>query len=59
MKCTMFIKLPEQKYFHGCDGKPISDSLLKLWLEKAIKDENYELAANCKKEIERRCCKIL
>ena len=56
MKCPTFIELPGQKPFHGCDGKPISDSLLKLWLEKAIEDENYELAANCKKEIERRGC---
>lgn len=56
MKCSNFINYPEEKPFYGCDGKPISDKLLKLWLKMAIEQENYELASNCKKEIERRGC---
>ncbi|KKM78500.1 hypothetical protein LCGC14_1359280 [marine sediment metagenome] len=40
--------------FLGCDKKPVSDSLLRLWIEKACEEENYEWARECQGEIIRR-----
>lgn len=40
--------------FIGCDGNPVSDSLLRLWIEKACEEENYEWAGECRDEIIRR-----
>ncbi|MCB0446091.1 MAG: UvrB/UvrC motif-containing protein [Gelidibacter sp.] len=40
--------------FTGCDGKKWSDKFLKYHLNKAIEEENYELASECRDEINRR-----
>jgi hypothetical protein len=46
--------LPKFDPFIGCDGKILSDELIRLQLESAIKDERYEWAQQCKIELERR-----
>jgi hypothetical protein len=40
--------------FTGCDGKEWSNDFLKFHLQKAVEEENYEWANECKKELERR-----
>jgi len=56
MKCCDYElpPMPEQGKFIGCDGKEWSDDFLKFHLQKAVDEENYEWANECKLELERR-----
>lgn len=44
----------ETRKFYGCDGKPWSDEFLQEHIDDAVKEENYEWAAECKAELDRR-----
>ncbi|MCB9032205.1 MAG: hypothetical protein H6553_00050 [Chitinophagales bacterium] len=46
--------MPEQGKFTGCDGKEWDNEFLKFHLQKAVEEENYEWANECKLELERR-----
>ncbi len=48
-----------ESWFLGCDNKPISDSLLRFWMEKAAEEENYKWAAECMGEIYRRSHELI
>ncbi len=54
MGCSNTIISSMTPKFGGCDGNPVSDDTLRIWIDKAIVIENYEWAAECKQEIERR-----
>ena len=43
-----------QDRFVGCDGKKWSNDFLKFHIEKAVNEENYEWAQECKEELEKR-----
>lgn len=43
-----------QNDFTGCDGKPWSNEFLEYHIALSVQDENYERAAECKKELDRR-----
>ena len=40
--------------FTGCDGQPVSNDILKIWIEQAIDKEDYERAAEIRDELNRR-----
>jgi hypothetical protein len=56
MKCCDYElpPMPNQGKFTGCDGKEWDDEFLKFHLKKAVEEENYEWANECKLELERR-----
>lgn len=43
--------------FVGCDGKVLSDELLELQMKSAAEREDYEYAAKCREELNRRSSK--
>jgi len=53
-ECNIIFKPMEILKFHGCDGMPWDDEFLNFHLQKAIKEEDYEWAAECRDEIKRR-----
>lgn len=52
--CSSMPSLPKQGKFIGCDGKAWSDDFVKWHLQKAVDEENYEWAQECKSELLRR-----
>ena len=54
MACKISTVLGNVGPFSGCDGKPVSDEILKIWLGNAIEFENYERAAEIRDELKRR-----
>lgn len=52
-KCTIIEPVMLDR-FTGCDGKPWSDKFLQEHLDEAVREENYEWAAECKGEQELR-----
>ena len=42
------------RIFTDYHGKKISDSILKSWLARAVKIEDYYFASICKKELDKR-----
>lgn len=55
MKCTSgLLKIRVQGKFTGCDGKEWDNDFLLFHLQKAIHEENYEWAKDCKEELDRR-----
>ena len=55
MKYPCQLLLPIQwSEFIGCNGQPVSNELIELWIDRVVKDERYEAAARYKKELDRR-----
>lgn len=50
-KCKL---TPLSVLFIWCNGEPWSVGEIDEYMQEAIADENYELAGDCKREIERR-----
>lgn len=48
------IPLPILDPFIGCDGKPWSDELLQSHIDKAVYEEDYRWAVECRDELARR-----
>lgn len=54
MECSNNIIFKPKSEWVGCDGKIISDELIKAQLESAVKEERYEHASKCQNELQRR-----
>ena len=60
MACVInFLKIDKLDKFRTCDGKLMSNELLIINIESAVKDERYEWANECKLELERRGIKLI
>jgi hypothetical protein len=48
------VTMPAWDKFTGCDGKKWSNKFLQYHIDKAVQEENYEWAQECKDELDRR-----